>query len=205
MSTFLTFRPAGPADADAVAALHADSWRRHYRGAYADAYLDGDLLTERRAVWSARLSTPSSTETILAEQDGALAGFVHIVFDDHLRWGSLVDNLHVAHHRHRGGIGTRLLSAAARAAQRRATSRGVYLWVLEQNTTAQAFYRASGGTAVETGVAAAPCGDPELLNGRPAKFRMAWPDAALLAGVSRTEHRPSRAPGSPSRHDGRSR
>jgi hypothetical protein len=28
--------------------LHADSWRRHYRGAYADAFLDGDVLADRR-------------------------------------------------------------------------------------------------------------------------------------------------------------
>jgi GNAT superfamily N-acetyltransferase len=36
----LRFRAAGPGDAQAVAGLHADSWRRHYRGAYADSFLD---------------------------------------------------------------------------------------------------------------------------------------------------------------------
>ncbi len=35
----LRFRLASPADAKAVADLHADSWRRHYRGAYSDAFL----------------------------------------------------------------------------------------------------------------------------------------------------------------------
>jgi len=39
---------------------------------------------------------------------------------------------------------------------------------------------ASGGTPVETGIAAAPCGDPALLNGTPAKYRMFWPDATRL-------------------------
>jgi len=34
------FRTGGPDDAGAVALLHADSWRRNYRGVYADAYLD---------------------------------------------------------------------------------------------------------------------------------------------------------------------
>ncbi|MBV9411286.1 MAG: GNAT family N-acetyltransferase, partial [Acidimicrobiia bacterium] len=31
-------------DVEAIAALHADSWRRNYRGAYLDSYLDGDVL-----------------------------------------------------------------------------------------------------------------------------------------------------------------
>src|SRR6266545_1171398 len=51
----LRFRLASPADAKAVADLHADSWRRHYRGAYSDAFLDGDVVADRLAVWTARL------------------------------------------------------------------------------------------------------------------------------------------------------
>ena len=40
----LRFRPADADDAAAVAGLHADSWRRHYRGAFSDAFLDGDVV-----------------------------------------------------------------------------------------------------------------------------------------------------------------
>jgi hypothetical protein len=65
-------------DSDAVAALHAASWRRHYRGAYADAYLDGDIIAERREVWARRMATPREDQcTIVAKADGALVGFVH--------------------------------------------------------------------------------------------------------------------------------
>lgn len=46
----LQMRPAKPSDAEAVAALHADSWRRHYRGAYSDAFLDGDVISDRFVV-----------------------------------------------------------------------------------------------------------------------------------------------------------
>jgi hypothetical protein len=92
-----------------VAQLHADSWRRHYRGAYADAFLDGDVVADRLAVWSARLAGRANTVTVLAEDGTGPAGFVHVVFDDDERWGSLVDNLHVAVGRQRGGIGTALL------------------------------------------------------------------------------------------------
>lgn len=181
----IVFSPAGHADAGRIAALHADNWRRHYRGAYADVYLDGDLLTERRTVWSTRLATPEGTRTIVAERDGDLIGFVHVVFDADPRWGSLVDNLHVAHSDHRAGIGGRLLGHAARAVLAEAGSPALYLWVLQQNTQAQAFYRACGGTPVETGIAAAPGGDPALLNGTPGKFRMSWPNATSLLDQGR--------------------
>jgi hypothetical protein len=30
-----------------IALLHADSWRRHHRGAYADSFLDGDVEADR--------------------------------------------------------------------------------------------------------------------------------------------------------------
>jgi hypothetical protein len=39
----LRFRAAGPGDAHAIAALHAGSWQRHYRGAFSDAFLDNDV------------------------------------------------------------------------------------------------------------------------------------------------------------------
>jgi ribosomal protein S18 acetylase RimI-like enzyme len=176
----IVFSPAGLGDADRIAALHADSWRRHYRGAYADAYLDGDLLTDRRTVWSSRLAEPEGTRTIVAERDRDLIGFVHVVFDADPRWGSLVDNLHVLHSDRRAGIGTRLMEHAARAVLAEAGTPALYLWVLQQNTRAQAFYRASGGSLVETGIAAVPGGNPALLEGTPGKFRISWPDVTRL-------------------------
>ena len=180
----IVFSPAAPGDAPRIAALHADSWRRHYRGAYADAYLDGDLLLERRKVWSARLASPAGTATILAEGDGDLAGFVHVVFDADPRWGSLIDNLHVHHRRHRTGVGTQLMAYAARAVLANAASPAFFLWVLQQNTRAQSFYLACGGTRVEAGIAAAPCGDPTLLVGAPGKFRMSWPEATRFVDLT---------------------
>lgn len=39
----LRFRVAERGDAAAVAALHAASWQRHYRGAFSDAFLDGEV------------------------------------------------------------------------------------------------------------------------------------------------------------------
>ncbi|WUH93093.1 GNAT family N-acetyltransferase [Streptomyces sp. NBC_00433] len=174
------FRTAGPGDAEAVARLHADSWRRHYRGAYSDAYLDGDVLADRLAVWSGRLAAPAGARTLLAEDGTEVLGFVHAVPDDDPKWGSLVDNLHVTAARQRTGVGRALLTRAAEEAAARAESPGLYLWVLEQNAAARAFYTAMGADHVETVLVGAPGGDPARLNGTPAKFRMAWPDAARL-------------------------
>jgi GNAT superfamily N-acetyltransferase len=178
------FRSAGADDAEQVARLHADSWRRHYRGAFADSFLDGDLVAERVSVWSKRLADPVGTETILAEADGRLVGFVHVMFDLDAEWGSLVDNLHVFHSRRRSGIGKQLLGRAAQAVVDHADGDAMYLWVLAQNVAAQGFYLATGASCVQTKAVAPPGGDPAHLNGAPNAFRMAWPDAARFLEVT---------------------
>jgi ribosomal protein S18 acetylase RimI-like enzyme len=167
-------RLAGVDDAERVAMLHADSWRRHYRGALSDSFLDGDIMVERRAVWTARLAAPMNSETVLAEQDdGRLVGFIHVLFDDDPQWGSFIDNLHVANDQRRTGIGSLLLGRVARTVAERGNG-GMYLWVLEQNVAAQQFYLASGATCVETVFMSPPGGDPTRLHGHPRKLRMVW-------------------------------
>ena len=174
-------RPAGHSHAAAIAALHAESWRRHYRGAYSDAFLDGDVAADRVAVWSERLAAPDSgCCTLLAEAGGRVVGFAHTVFDDDPTWGALLDNLHVAHTHQRRGIGTRLLALTARAVIERARRTGLYLWVLEQNTASQAFYEALGAARAERAPVTPPGGVPGRLHGTPAKLRYAWPDPSVL-------------------------
>jgi ribosomal protein S18 acetylase RimI-like enzyme len=185
------YRRATADDAGAVARLHADSWRRNYRGAFSDAFLDGDVLADRMAVWTERLRDrppdggpgggpdgglvrrPAAT-TVVAEDGGVVIGFAHTVFDHDPTWGALLDNLHVTHDRKRSGVGRVLLVRSAAAVVEREPSDGLYLWVLEQNRAAQAFYRALGGRCVERGLASPPGG------GSPARFRFAWPDPAVL-------------------------
>lgn len=176
----LVIRRGGPADAEAIAGLHADSWRRHYRGAYADAYLDGDIKAERLAVWMQRLSCAGdgSACTLAAEADGAFVGFVHVVFDEDADWGSLVDNLHVTWTRKRDGIGSQLMAAAGAAVLEHGG--GLYLWVLEQNTAAQAFYSDRGGRCVGSRPVPPPGGQAERLNGSPVGLRFAWSDPSVL-------------------------
>lgn len=178
--TQLRFRPAVREDAGRIAELHADSWRRHYRGAYADSFLDSDVITDRQQLWTARLAEPDGSATILAEDDDGLAGFVHVRLDHDDRWGSLVDNLHVRFARKRSGIGRTLITAAAAAVTERAERPALYLWVLEQNTAAQGFYAAAGGVQVERGLVPPPGGVEGRLNGNPACLRFAWPEPVTI-------------------------
>ena len=154
------FRLAGPADAAAVAHLHADSWRRHYRGAYSDAFLDGDVVADRLAVWTERLREPDPRRCTILAEHGRLVGFAHTVFSDDPTWGALLDNLHVADGHKRRGIGSRLLALTVEAVIERPEGSGLYLWVLEQNVDAQAFYEARAGNACSDARHRRPAGSP---------------------------------------------
>jgi hypothetical protein len=183
----LKFRMAEQGDAHAVAALHTDSWQRHYRGAYTDAFLDDEVPSFHLELWTSRLASPDpGARTILAELDQAgegskLVGMAHTVLDNDPAWGALVDNLHVVHGLKRRGVGTRLMSLTAEAVLAAKPGSGLYLWVLEQNVNAQAFYSARGGNCVERRDAPAPGGKTARLNGKPGCFRIAWPDPSKLA------------------------
>jgi GNAT superfamily N-acetyltransferase len=171
----MEYRNATARDVDAIAQLHVDSWRRNYRGAYSDAFLDGDVVADRMAVWMARLAQPAPNAcTVVAEVDGAVVGFAHTILDDDPTWGALLDNLHVVHDLKGRGVGTRLMAETAVTVLERAPSTGLYLWVLEGNTRARAFYAARGGRCVGQQVSEPPGG------GAIVGLRYVWPDPALL-------------------------
>jgi ribosomal protein S18 acetylase RimI-like enzyme len=141
----LEYRLAGPADAEAVAQLHARSWRETYRGTYPDAFLDADLSGERLQVWRARLERPAPNQRVELAVDGAeLLGFVCTYGDSDAAWGSLIDNLHVAGPAKRRGIGTALLRRTAVWLEARYAARPVHLFVLEANAPARRFYEQLG-------------------------------------------------------------
>ncbi len=143
-----TLRLAAPADGERIAALHALSWRAHYRG----AYLDGPVEHERRRVWGDRLDHPRPGQiVVVAEDRGALTGFVCAYADHDAVHGSLVDNLHVVPERKGGGLGRALMRDVAGRLLRTLPFRPVYLHALETNHAAQAFYARLGGQAIERG------------------------------------------------------
>jgi ribosomal protein S18 acetylase RimI-like enzyme len=179
------FREAGPDDARAIAGLHADSWRHHYRGAYSDSFLDGDVVGYLLALWTERLSAGDArARTIVAELGGEVIGLAHTRLGDDATWGALLDNLHVSYELKRLGIGTRLLALTGQAVLDSAPASGLYLWVLEQNAAAQAFYTAKGGTCAGRAAVPPPGGDPTRLNGTPMALRFAWPDPSTLLSAA---------------------
>lgn len=169
-----TYREATAADAPAIAALHADSWRRHYRHSYPETFFGSSLGNDRLAVWSERLQAPDRTYTVLAEAAGELVGFVHVVLDGDADWGALVDNLHVRHDLHRHGIASQLMRRAAPFVAGSAPASGVYLWVLDRNTRAQAFYRSVGGEVADQRPVDAPALPGTLC------LRYVWPPPTAL-------------------------
>jgi ribosomal protein S18 acetylase RimI-like enzyme len=170
------YREATALDIEAIAGLHADSWRRNYRGAYLETYLDGDVLVDRLAVWTDRLTgSRLDSFTIVAERDRDVVGFAHTILDDHPTWGALLENLHVTHDLKHQGVGTRLMAESARTLIERRPSSGLYLSVLEQNPAAQAFYEARGGTPVERKIAG-----PFPGGGTAPVIWYAWPDPSKL-------------------------
>lgn len=141
------FREATEADATAIAALHAESWRAHYRGAYRDEYLDGDVVGDRRRVWEERLSAPAPNQfVVLAEESGDLIGFACVYGEDDETWGSLLDNIHVRPGHQGRGVGAGLLAEVAAWCRANYADCGLYLWVLEQNREAQRFYQRLGAS-----------------------------------------------------------
>ncbi len=177
------YREATQRDVEAIARLHADSWRRNYRGSYSDAYLDGDVGADRLAVWTDRFASPSGRDdqiTIVAARDAVIVGFAHTILHHNRELGALLDNLHVAHDLKGHGIGTQLVVETARAVIERTPSSSLYLWVLERNTAAQAFYRALGGTFAGQETSEAPGGGAVL------GLRVVWRDPSRLARLDRT-------------------
>src|SRR5262245_17104704 len=142
----IEYRPAGLSDAEAIAHLHAQSWRQNYRGAFRDEFLDGDLYGERLRVWRERLDRPPSNQLVrLAVGGGILAGFVCAYAAHDSRWGSLIDNVHVSHDFKRHGIASNLMRQAGAWLASVSPDHGVYLLVLEVNGSARRFYETVGG------------------------------------------------------------
>jgi len=188
-------RPATPADAGAIAALHTASWRITYRGMMPDAYLDGPIAAERTDLWSARFSPPGLDRRFvcLAQEGGTHAGFVCALLDEEPTWGACLDNLHVLPAWRGRGLGRQLFRLAVEWVQAMEPGWPIYLWVFTANGEARKLYDALGGQIVEQHA-------KEVLVGITVpSLRYVWYDlsrlvASLGAGAARPEAGPSSWP-----------
>jgi GNAT superfamily N-acetyltransferase len=139
------YRPANYGDARSVAALHAENWRRAYRGNFRDEYLDGDVFSERQSVWDSRLGRPAGNQHVCVALQGArVVGFVCVFGSQDREWGSFIDNLHVHAEVQRLGIGSTLMRKAGGWLSSEFPNERAYLFVWEFNP-ARARYERLGG------------------------------------------------------------
>ncbi|MEN3110889.1 GNAT family N-acetyltransferase [Uliginosibacterium paludis] len=172
-------RQALQTDAAVLGELHAASWRLAYRGALSDEFLDTDVVSNRREFWEARLAQPEpSQQVFLSGNEAGATGFC-CVFGDHApALGAFLNNLHVMASAQRQGYGRALLHAAATSSLASAPDRGMFLFVLQGNLAAQAFYTRFGARMAGTEQWDAPGG------GRIPLFKMHWPSLRALADAT---------------------
>ena len=148
MPSEFRIRDASAADLPAIAEIHASSWRAAYRGILADAFLDGDLLQDRKTRWAGIAERMQPRDNLLIAMDGEGAvGFI-------AGWASAALGCD-------DGYGYRQLACATRAARQQYGSRCfarwpeapagnagnavVRIWLLDGNASAHRFYHRLGG------------------------------------------------------------
>lgn len=135
-------RPAIPADASAIAEVRVDAWRSTYRGMIPDTYLAAMTVEESTALWHKVLTAaPNTTNTFVAEIDGAIVGFAsgNMLAEPKLGLNAELAAVYLARGAQRTGIGRRLVAAVA-AAQCAHGANGLIVWVIAGNKAARAFY-----------------------------------------------------------------
>lgn len=145
--TTLVIRDGAVADADRIAEVHVRSWQAAYRGLIDQELLDGLSISDRADGWRRNISTPLPTiiGILVAERKGRIVGWtsfgsgreeegasdgeIYGIYAEPAEWST--------------GVGRALLAAA----EHRITAAGytqAYLWVLDGNERADAFYARHG-------------------------------------------------------------
>lgn len=141
-------RPAGSADADAIATVQVHSWREAYRGQLPDDYLDSLSVDRQREAWKGILEATDLPRrgTLVLEDGDEIIGFAHISPsrdpDATPRTGELTAIYLLPRAWRRGG--GRLLLEMAVTNLRQAGFGTATLWVLASNTRARLFYESMG-------------------------------------------------------------
>jgi ribosomal protein S18 acetylase RimI-like enzyme len=147
----LTIRTAGTSDAAAIAMLHTASWREVYRGILPDAYLDHEIVEDRRRYWAEALAAPAVGLVLVACRGGAPSGFIAVTRGGEPGYDAVIDSLHVAATWRGTGLGPRLMGQAVGILLAGGAS-SVCLRVFDANAAAIRFYRRLGGRVDGTGI-----------------------------------------------------
>lgn len=172
----MNIRPARTDDSPAIAQLHALSWSATYGSVLNPDYLRRTMPQERQAVWRERFASPKENQIVLiAEETDGIVAFACAFVNEHVEWGSYLDNLHVSRSHQGRGIGTSLLAEVAFFCEERCPNKGLYLSVNQANHRAQKFYLALGAHNAQSSVWSAPEGS------QVPTFRFSWNSVLPLA------------------------
>jgi len=136
-------------DAQQIARVHIDSWRRAYRGMILDSVLDELDVADRAERWVSIL-TSSDWPCFVAESKSGVVGFVHISScrDDDLNPSEFgeITALYISPDNWRMGVGSKLLHSSLERLKELEFSK-TSLWVLEENKQGRLFYEKHGFVA----------------------------------------------------------
>ena len=150
MQTDLTIRPARPADAEDIGAVHVATWRSAYPTLLSHGTLSAMSTSYQAAYYEAMIRRHGGVFVAVAGQDEQVVGFASVGRHRASTPGEgEIYTLYVLDDWREAGIGRRLMHAGAlRLADD--GCRSAFLWVLSDNPS-RWFYERLGGRPVATG------------------------------------------------------
>jgi len=152
VSQGITIRRATAEDAEAIARVRIDGWRRSYKGIVPQTSLDAMSVEASLPLWQRVLAAPGDVASVfVAERDGDVVGFAagNRLGEPKLGFDAELTAIYLAQDVQRHGLGRRLVGTIAAERASHGAS-GMIVWVLAGNKNARAFYEALGaGLVVE--------------------------------------------------------
>ncbi len=143
-------RPAEVSDADAIAAVHVDSWRTTYKGLLPDDFLASLGRAGYDERWR-RTLVEGSSRVYVAEDARRVVGFASAGAERAGEdvYGGELYAIYVLEQAQGRGHGKRLVQAAAQGL-RDMGLHDMIVWVLRDNVAARGFYERLGGVYVRS-------------------------------------------------------
>jgi len=158
-------------DADAIARIHAASWKATYRGIMLDDYLDSGVDGERASYWREAMADERYPIVKLAQANDDIIGFVALHDDpEDEGYDYTIEHLHLMPDALGLGLGRALMGAAAQSVKQ-CGGANVCLWVFEDNAAAIGFYERLGGVTDAHGT--------DIMADKPDR-RIVWQDVSVL-------------------------
>jgi GNAT superfamily N-acetyltransferase len=132
-------------DRDAIVAVFLDCWKNSYAAVLPVGLIEVMSHERATALWDQAITEAKSGEILVAESDdeqaSSILGVTRFTIDP--TEGGIVHSLYVAPRAQGGGLGRRLLAAAAHALAAEGCDFAT-LWVFRDNSPSVSFYRRAG-------------------------------------------------------------